>query len=230
MGIKLIKYGMFSSSNIKPIQQHNDLEGRDFIDQHPISAITGLIERLEEMAEGIENAANKNVINEIIQTIEEMRLQIENSVQDEELLVVTNRLDELQKRIENSSASTVVINQTSHGFVVGNAICYDETMGLYTKGNAKLERFSQIVGVVKEIANENEFTMITSGFFKTPLYDTYQMGTILYLNATGELSDTSELCCVHMAIKIDGGILIRIESPYTLTTEDELTNFMNTLV
>ncbi len=54
MGVRLVKYGV---SNNTGTYNHNELLNRDLPDQHPISAITGLEDRLNE-ATGIENTIN----------------------------------------------------------------------------------------------------------------------------------------------------------------------------
>lgn len=54
MGVRLVKYGVGNSTGT---YNHNELINRDLPDQHPISAITGLEDRLNNIT-GIENIVN----------------------------------------------------------------------------------------------------------------------------------------------------------------------------
>ena len=61
MGVRLVKYGV---NNGAGTYNHNDLINRELPDQHPISAITGLEDRLKQIDIDIENAASiDNIIN-----------------------------------------------------------------------------------------------------------------------------------------------------------------------
>lgn len=63
MGVRLVKYGVINGTGT---YNHDELYNRDLPDQHPISAITGLEDRLKQIdiniknASGIENITNTN--------------------------------------------------------------------------------------------------------------------------------------------------------------------------
>ena len=62
MGVRLVKYGVISGG--AGTYNHNELLNRELPDQHPISAITGLEDRLKQINIAIEEAAGiENIIN-----------------------------------------------------------------------------------------------------------------------------------------------------------------------
>lgn len=54
MGIKLVKYGVYASSD-NGVISHDKLKDRDLDNQHPITAIEGLSEALAKLTEVVIN-------------------------------------------------------------------------------------------------------------------------------------------------------------------------------
>ena len=61
MGVRLVKYGVINGTGT---YNHNDLINRDLPDQHPISSITGLDDKLKQIDTDIKDASSiDNIIN-----------------------------------------------------------------------------------------------------------------------------------------------------------------------
>jgi len=64
-----------------------------------------------------------------------------------------------------SSSNQKVINQTAHGFSIGNVVRIDSTLDVYQLAQSNTDVGSEAVGLVVEVANVNTFTINTDGYF-----------------------------------------------------------------
>lgn len=114
----------------------------------------------------------------------------------------------------NASSSILNIQQDAHGLAVGNVV-YLKSDGKYAKAFGEDSERIEVIGLVTEVADANNFTITVSGEYKTDLYDSYPEGTVLYLsddsNKVGVLIDKPTSYTKPIAIKIGTGILINIQ-------------------
>ena len=104
MGIRLVKYGVASGG--AGTYNHNELIGKDLPDQHPISAITGLEDRLAN----VEKGNNSNIL-EITQ--ENHKMEIGNVVYGKDKGVYDKAFAEDSKRIEAIGIVTEIIDENN---------------------------------------------------------------------------------------------------------------------
>ena len=66
MGVRLVRYnnGLVVQNNLKGTSDHNELLNRDLVNQHPINAITGLQETIDEIKKKLHAHENFNVLKE----------------------------------------------------------------------------------------------------------------------------------------------------------------------
>lgn len=140
-----------------------------------------------------------------------------------------------------ANSNVLKINQTAHGLSVGNVV-YLKQNGLYDKAYGEDSDRIEVVGIVTEVSDVDNFTITVSGEFQTNLYDAYDNGTVLYLGDTtatlGLLTDSPMGYIKPIAIKINSGILINIQRASTQTldgaavveyTSAEITNIIDSL-
>lgn len=126
----------------------------------------------------------------------------------------------------SGSSNILKINQNNHGFTPGYAV-YLKPDGTYAKAFAEDSERIEVVGIVTEIKDNNNFIITVAGEYQTPLYSSYANGTVLYLsddiNKVGMLIDKPETYVKPIATKISGGILINIQRANAYTMDDSVT-------
>lgn len=114
----------------------------------------------------------------------------------------------------NASSSILNIQQDAHGLSVGNVV-YLKSDGNYAKAFGEDSERIEVVGLVTEVTDANNFTITVSGEYQTDLYDSYDNGTVLYLSddssRVGVLISNPTSYLKPIAIKIGTGILINIQ-------------------
>lgn len=208
MAIRLVRNGAGTSFS------HNALKDRDLPDQHPISSISELTEKLEEIDIQIEET-----ITDYGNKIEEL----DNKVNE----TIHNTLEEINNTIKKSSASIIEINQNNHELSVGDAV-YNNN-GIYKKADSSSYFSSRVIGIVKEIVDENNFVVVTSGLIQISSFEIFCDGTILYLANDGNLSDVFSSIIVEVGIKIPQGFVVRIEEPKITVQKSEIDDFIENL-
>lgn len=120
----------------------------------------------------------------------------------------------------SSNSNVLKINQTGHGLVAGN-IVYLKSDGMYDKAFAEDSERIEVVGVVTQVTDADNFIITVSGEYKTDIYDSYADGTVLYLSDSnvGLLTDVPVSYIKPIAIKISNGILINIQRANAYTLE-----------
>lgn len=126
--------------------------------------------------------------------------------------------------IEGSSAtssSDFIVSQTSHDFVVGDALFYNN--GKYQKGLAAISDAVEIIGVVASVVDANTFKICINGFISTTVFDLYTDGTIFFLSdiIEGLLTDIEPaVVSKPIASKIANGIIVNIQRGSLNNSED----------
>lgn len=103
-------------------------------------------------------------------------------------------LSEFAKRTNEKS-----VNQTNHGFIVGDAITFNGTQ--YVKANSSTLSMAHILGIVHVVHDTNNFEMTTSGFLGG--LSGKVAGQVYYLTKTGTLSthpDNDIISAAYLAI------------------------------
>ena len=131
----------------------------------------------------------------------------------------------------HKSHSFIDVTQTSHGFIVGDFIYYDNRTNKYQKATA-IDSFDiNIVGMVSYIYDENKFEYVCSGFVETDLFNTangYVQGMPLYITedepgkVTQEQPDISKAVGYPVA---DIGLIISIERGIQYGQESSIGDF-----
>lgn len=73
------------------------------------------------------------------------------------------------------------VNQTTHGFVVGDFLRSNGTANQYTKAQADSAANAEVVGMVTAVADANNFTITTHGYVTTGV-PAGTVGTVLFLS------------------------------------------------
>lgn len=138
----------------------------------------------------------------------------------------------------NANSNILNIQQTAHGLSVGNVV-YLKSDGKYAKAFGEDSERIEVVGIITEVTDANNFIITVSGEFQTTGYDGYPNGTVLYLSDTtaGALTDAPTEYIKPIAIKINTGILINIqraneysfEGTLLYYTSEEIINAINSL-
>lgn len=138
----------------------------------------------------------------------------------------------------NANSNILNIQQTAHGLSVGNVV-YLKSDGKYAKAFGEDSERIEVVGIITEVTDANNFIITVSGEFQTTGYDSYPNGTVLYLSDTdvGVLTDKPTQYIKPIAIKINTGILINIqraneysfEGTLLYYTSEEIINAINSL-
>ena len=81
----------------------------------------------------------------------------------------------------SGSAVQQTINQTAHGFVVGNVIRSSGTAGQYTKSQANSTANAEVVGIVTQVIDVDNFVVTTEGYFTSGV-PVASAGTIMFLS------------------------------------------------
>lgn len=138
----------------------------------------------------------------------------------------------------NANSNILNIQQTAHGLSVGNVV-YLKSDGKYAKAFGEDSERIEVVGIITEVTDANNFIITVSGEFQTTGYDGYPNGTVLYLSDTtaGALTDAPTEYIKPIAIKISTGILINIqraneysfEGTLLYYTSEEITDAIDSL-
>lgn len=138
----------------------------------------------------------------------------------------------------NANSNILNIHQTAHGLSVGNVV-YLKSDGKYAKAFGEDSERIEVVGIITEVTDANNFIITVSGEFQTTGYDSYPNGTVLYLSDTtaGALTDAPTEYIKPIAIKISTGILINIqraneysfEGTLLYYTSEEITDAIDSL-
>lgn len=138
----------------------------------------------------------------------------------------------------NANSNILNIQQTAHGLSVGNVV-YLKSDGKYAKAFGEDSERIEVVGIITEVTDKDNFIITVSGEFQTTGYDSYPNGTVLYLSDTtaGALTDAPTEYIKPIAIKISTGILINIqraneysfEGTLLYYTSEEITDAIDSL-
>jgi hypothetical protein len=112
----------------------------------------------------------------------------------------------------NANSNILNIQQTAHNLLVGDVV-YLKSDGKYAKAFGEDSERIEVVGIITEVVDADNFVITVSGEFQTTGYDGYPNGTVLYLSdkTTGALTDNPMSYIKPIAIKISSGILINIQ-------------------
>lgn len=112
----------------------------------------------------------------------------------------------------NANSNILNIQQTAHGLSVGNVV-YLKSDGKYAKAFGEDTERIEVVGIITEVTDADNFIITVSGEFQSTGYDGYANGTVLYLSdkTAGTLTDKPTEYIKPIAIKINTGILINIQ-------------------
>lgn len=197
MGIRLVKYGV---NNGTGTYYHDELSNRDLPDQHPISAITDLEDKLKQIDLDIQN------INEIEKVTETNTLKLEY---DKEKKSLTGNV-----KIYESSDDSNAIVETSKGLYVSKTTTKDTNTiewVVETKGESLSEIYNNGIvfshnGSWSNVANSSEAnswywdnnlqsfvqpqnTVSFTGFVTENLYDNYyHTATLTSSNSDDDLN------------------------------------------
>ena len=97
MGVRLVKYNTTSGGGSGTFD-HNLLENRDMADQHPVSAISGLEERLAEMMSEVEI-----IFSNIKQTLKDLEDTDVDNVTDRNILMYNIDTENWEAKLNNIS-------------------------------------------------------------------------------------------------------------------------------
>ncbi len=75
------------------------------------------------------------------------------------------------------------VNQTSHGFVVGDVVRSNGTANQYTKAQADSATNAEVMGIVTAVADANNFTITSHGYITTGV-PAGTVGDVLFLSAS----------------------------------------------
>lgn len=142
----------------------------------------------------------------------------------------------------SGNSSVLRINQIKHGLTLGCAVYLKED-GTYDKAFAENSERIEVIGVITEVKDDDNFVITIIGEFKTDLYSDYPNGTVLYLSDKpdniGMLISEPTSYIKPIATKIESGILINIQraNSYSLDesitityySSDEIKNIINNL-
>ena len=123
--------------------------------------------------------------------------------------------------------TTIQIEQNTHGFQIGEVLCYDIKSKQFSKALAINSIESEVCGVVSNILGVNTFQLLTEGYLKTDKYS-FDIGTPLYLSesTSGKLTSIEPKGIVkQVATQTNNGIMIDIQRGYKIsdtTVEDEV--------
>lgn len=123
----------------------------------------------------------------------------------------------------SSGMSQIKVMQTAHGFVVGDALY--NTMTGYKKGLANESTMVEIVGVVAQVTDANNFKLCTGGFLETARFDSYINGTVLFLSETvlGDIiSAEPTKVSKQIAIKTEKGIVVNIQKDFVIVKDEDI--------
>lgn len=96
----------------------------------------------------------------------------------------------------------IEVNQTSHAFFIGAAVKSSGTDGQYARARADVEDDAEVIGVVTEIINADNFIMVTHGNIDiADAVPNQPAGTVLYLSPTtaGLLTHTEPTTIGHVS-------------------------------
>lgn len=138
----------------------------------------------------------------------------------------------------NANSNILNIQQTAHDLLIGDVV-YLKSDGKYAKAFGEDSERIEVVGIITEVVDADNFVITVSGEFQTSGYDGYPNGTVLYLSdkTTGALTDSPMSYIKPIAIKISSGILINIqraneysfEGTLSYYTSEEIINAINSL-
>lgn len=89
-------------------------------------------------------------------------------------------------------SSEITINQDDHGFSVLNVVKSSGVDGTYALAQANTSANADVVGIISEIIDANNFKLLTSGELISTSVPNYAAGTVVYLSEStpGILTDT----------------------------------------
>jgi hypothetical protein len=128
-----------------------------------------------------------------------------------------------------------LVDQTSHGFVVGDFIYYHPVDMKYYKAIAKDDYDINVVGMVTRVISANQFEYMWSGFFTTDLFteeNGYLQGMPLYVSdkTAGKVVQKQPDISKAVAYPVeDTGIMIAIERGIQYNNEATIGDFKKSL-
>ena len=121
------------------------------------------------------------------------------------------------------SDDKIRLSEHMNGFKIGDAIYYDFKTKHYKKALAKNSIMSEVIGLVSEIHNLDEFSITLKGLIQTDRYDGIENGTVFYLSDVipGRLTEI-EPSNISKIIgnKTTNGIYINIQRGYHLSEKE----------
>lgn len=118
----------------------------------------------------------------------------------------------------DGSSSSISVTQSSHGFSVGNILRIDSS-GDYVKAQADTYDNSQVVGIVSEVTDDSNFTLLMVG--KIEGLSGLTVGTLYYLSSTvaGALTTSLSPKPVLVADTTTSGIFINTRNYGTIVLD-----------
>lgn len=185
MGVRLVKYGKYNINGSLGVEGHEELLNRDLPDQHPIEAITGLQEALDElqlMIEDISNIVNFTDTASVSLTYDETNKELKADVnifqsEDNALVLKTSGLF-VDKYLDVETEDTSTIHLTMEGkgetletmYNTGTVFSHYNTWNnVYNTSEAKAWYYDKSLGTFVQPQNTTTFT----GFVSTVKYRTY---------------------------------------------------------
>lgn len=128
-----------------------------------------------------------------------------------------------------------LVNQTSHGFAVGDFIYYHPIDMKYYKAIAKDDYDINVVGMVTRVTSANQFEFMWSGFFATTIFNEsagFLQGMPLYISDTqaGQVVQRQPDISKAVAYPVENaGVMIAIERGIQYNNEAKLGDFKRSL-
>lgn len=185
MGVRLVKYGKYNIEGSLGIESHEQLLNRDLPDQHPIEAITGLQEALDElqsMIEDISNILNFTDTASVNLTYDETNKELKadvnifNSEDNALVLKTTGLYVDKYLDIETEDTNTVHLTMEGKGetletmYNTGTVFShYNSWANVYNTTEANAWYYDNTLGTFVQPRNTTTFT----GFVSTVKYRTY---------------------------------------------------------
>lgn len=184
---------------------HDKLYNRDLPNQHPIQAIEGLEDALDDIDVYI-----RKVEKEFNTSINNINIKIDD------IPNIINNYMTNNSTTYIGAISARSIYQENHGFEIGDVVYYRHNKG-YKKALAIDSYDINVVGIVIRVSDEDHFTYQYMGFVSTDMYDTnhgYTQGLPIYLSDTnaGKVTQTQPFISKTIGYPVENnGLIIAIE-------------------
>ena len=126
--------------------------------------------------------------------------------------------------IVGSNFEKINLEESNHGFILGDAIYYDINTNHYYRALAVNTVMSEVIGVVSKVIDNDNFELTLKGNIILDRYNTIQNDKPLYLSPiiTGKLTEIEpNNISKIIAVKIQNGIKVDIQRGYHLIQSEE---------